>query len=57
MNTPEHQPVHPPTTSLSPSPSPLAIEAIRRDTPDTANRIHLNNAAAGLMSRARRRRP
>ncbi|MFJ2598454.1 aminotransferase class V-fold PLP-dependent enzyme [Streptomyces erythrochromogenes] len=51
MNTPEHQPAHPPAPSLSPSPSPLDIEAIRRDTPGTANRIHLNNAGAGLMSR------
>ncbi|MEV2191364.1 aminotransferase class V-fold PLP-dependent enzyme [Streptomyces phaeochromogenes] len=29
----------------------MDIEAIRRDTPGTANRIHLNNAGAGLLSR------
>ncbi|MFI0819900.1 aminotransferase class V-fold PLP-dependent enzyme [Streptomyces sp. NPDC021098] len=29
----------------------MDIEALRRDTPGTANRIHLNNAGAGLLSR------
>ncbi len=29
----------------------MDIEAIRRDTPGTANRVHLNNAGAGLLSR------
>ena len=29
----------------------MDIDAIRRDTPGTANRIHLNNAGAGLLSR------
>ncbi|TLS42782.1 aminotransferase class V-fold PLP-dependent enzyme [Streptomyces montanus] len=29
----------------------MDIEVFRRDTPGTANRIHLNNAGAGLLSR------
>ncbi|MFF3713674.1 aminotransferase class V-fold PLP-dependent enzyme [Streptomyces phaeochromogenes] len=29
----------------------MDIEAIRRDTPGTANRVHLNNAGAALLSR------
>ena len=29
----------------------MDIEALRRDTPGTANRIHLNNAGAALLSR------
>lgn len=29
----------------------MDIEALRQDTPGTANRIHLNNAGAGLLSR------
>ncbi|MBZ3902015.1 MULTISPECIES: aminotransferase class V-fold PLP-dependent enzyme [Streptomyces] len=29
----------------------LDIEALRRDTPGTAHRVHLNNAGAGLLSR------
>lgn len=29
----------------------MDIEALRRDTPGTANRVHLNNAGAGLLSR------
>ncbi|WP_328498501.1 aminotransferase class V-fold PLP-dependent enzyme [Streptomyces sp. NBC_00414] len=29
----------------------LDIEALREDTPGTANRVHLNNAGAGLLSR------
>jgi selenocysteine lyase/cysteine desulfurase len=29
----------------------MDVEALRRDTPGTANRIHLNNAGAGLLSR------
>ncbi|MEU2265600.1 aminotransferase class V-fold PLP-dependent enzyme [Streptomyces olindensis] len=29
----------------------MDIEALRRDTPGTAHRIHLNNAGAGLLSR------
>ncbi|MDX6764302.1 hypothetical protein SIN09_34145, partial [Streptomyces sp. F8] len=35
----------------TPSPSPLDIKAIRRDTPGTANRIRPDNAGAGLMPR------
>ncbi|WP_329352706.1 aminotransferase class V-fold PLP-dependent enzyme [Streptomyces sp. NBC_01261] len=29
----------------------MDIEALRQDTPGTANRVHLNNAGAGLLSR------
>ncbi|MGW7427655.1 aminotransferase class V-fold PLP-dependent enzyme [Streptomyces sp. NPDC054813] len=29
----------------------MEIEALRQDTPGTSNRIHLNNAGAGLLSR------
>lgn len=29
----------------------MDIEAIRRDTPGVAHRVHLNNAGAGLLSR------
>ncbi|MEU9713523.1 aminotransferase class V-fold PLP-dependent enzyme [Streptomyces sp. NPDC047967] len=30
----------------------MDIETLRRDTPGTANRLHLNNAGAGLLSRS-----
>src|SRR2546429_516041 len=38
-------------TSISPSPVPPELDRWRRDTPGCRQRIHLNNAGAGLMPR------